>query len=97
MSGRVMLVLSYFHGLDYVRVGADDVVYSLVNQPVCQFLLGRMGQALVFQTPMHARYDSVGLHLAGYQYIGFDLYRIDVIHDVGGGRFNAVGVVSISQ
>ena len=79
-----MLVLSDFHGLDYVRVGADDVVYSQVNQPVCQFLLGGMGQAMVLQAPMHARNDSIGLHSSGCLYIAFDLYCIYVIHDIGG-------------
>ena len=46
---------------------------------------------------MHARNDGIGFHLSSRLYIGFDLYRVDVVYDVGLGGVDSVSVVGVSQ
>ena len=90
-------VCTNFDGLNYVRMGADDMIYSFLNQPVSKEFLLFVRERLVFDSPMHTSYDCVRFHCFALFNIFGDNCCINIIHDIGRSNGDTVCAIRIVE
>ena len=93
MLSRVVGVGYQFYGLNYVGVASDDVVYTLIDEPMGEGTLFIIGLLYVFVAPMYNSDNGIYIHCMGSVYIGCKFFAIKIVDDVGWYGGNAVSAV----
>ena len=81
------------HGLHHVGMATNDVVYTLLQEPLCKVALLGIGLLLVLVAPVHEGDDGIGVQGAGTAYVGCEFMPIEAIDDIGCGGKDAVGAI----